>query len=362
MKLGEDFWVVLEQIIKEKKLDKSVVIEALRKAILSAFRKTYGTDKSARVEIDFNKQEIRIYVVKKVAEKISEPMDEITLEEAKILKPDIEIGDEIEIEIEPQEFGRIAVQVAKQVIMQSLKEAERKILYEKYKAKEGELVNGNVVRIERGNVYVRFPDIEAVLPLKEQIPGEEYWIGRRLRTYLLEVRKTTRDPLVILSRSHTGFLKRLFELEVPEIKEGSVEIVSIAREPGVRSKVAVLSHYPEIDPVGSCVGYKGVRIQNIINEVNGEKIDIILWSKNPAEFVARSLSPAKPTFVELKEDEKRAIVVVPPDQFSLAIGKDGQNVRLAVKLTSWRIDVRTPEEYEKEKVNEKETEVIKKSE
>jgi len=362
MKLGEDFWVVLEQIIKEKKLDKAIVIEALRKALLSAFKKAYGTSKGARVEIDVNRQEIRIYVVKRVVEKVLDPISEITLDEAKALKHDAKLGDEIEIEVEPQEFGRIAVQVAKQVIMQSLKEAERKILYDKYKAKEGELVNGTVVRIERGNVYVRFPDIEAVLPVKEQIPGEEYWIGRRLRAYLLEVRKTTKDPLVILSRSHPGFLKRLFELEVPEIKEGTVEIVSIAREPGLRSKVAVYSHYPEIDPIGACVGFKGVRIQNIINELNGEKIDIVLWSKDPAEFVARSLSPAKPISVEIKEDEHKAIVIVPPDQFSLAIGKEGQNVRLAVKLTSWRIDVRTPEEYSKEKEKKEVEKVVEKSE
>lgn len=341
MRLGEDFWVVLEQIIKEKKINKETIIEALRRALLSAFKKAYGTSKGARVEIDLANQEIKIYVTKKVVERVQDPIAEMSLEESTAIDKDLKEGDEFEIEVEPQEFGRIAVQVAKQVIIQNLKEAERRILYEKYKIKEGEILNGSILRIERGTVYIRLPDIEAILPHKEQIPNENYWIGRRLRAYLLEVQKTTREPLIILSRSHPGFLRRLFELEVPEIKEGVVEIINIVREPGVRAKVAVHSNYSEIDPIGACIGYKGVRIQNIINELNGEKIDLIVWSKDPAEFIARSLSPAKPIRVELKEDEKRALVIVPPDQLSLAIGKDGQNVRLAVRLTTWKIDVRT---------------------
>jgi N utilization substance protein A len=347
MKLGEDFWVVLEQIIKEKKINKETIIEALRRALLSAFKKAYGTSKGARVEIDLANQEIKIYVTKKIVNKVKDPIAEMSIEESKTIDKNYNEGDEVEIEVEPQEFGRIAVQVAKQVIIQNLKEAERRVLYEKYKAKEGEIISGSILRIERGTVYIRLPDIEAILPFKEQIPGEKYVIGRRIRAYLLEVQKTTKEPLIILSRSHPGFMKRLFELEVPEIKDGSVEIINIVREAGVRAKVAVHSNYSEIDPIGACIGFKGVRIQNIINELNGEKIDLILWSKDPAEYIARSLSPAKPIRVELIEEEKRAIVIVPPDQLSLAIGKDGQNVRLAVRLTSWKIDVRTPEMVEK---------------
>ncbi|MEN2984664.1 MAG: transcription termination factor NusA [Dictyoglomaceae bacterium] len=341
MKLGEDFWVVLEQIIKEKKINKETIIEALRRALLSAFKKAYGTSKGARVEIDLANQEIKIYVTKRVVERVKDPIAEMSLEESRVINENSQQGDEVEIEVEPQEFGRIAVQVAKQVIIQSLKEAERKVLYEKYKIKEGEIISGSILRVERGNVYVRLPDIEAILPYKEQIPTENYWIGRRIRAYLLEVQKTTKEPLIILSRSHPGFLKRLLELEVPEIKEGIIEIINVVRDPGIRAKVAVHSTYPEIDPIGACIGYKGVRIQNIVNELNGEKIDLIQWSKDPAEFIARSLSPAKPIRVELKEDEKKALVIVPPEQLSLAIGKDGQNVRLAVRLTSWKIDVRT---------------------
>jgi N utilization substance protein A len=347
MKLGEDFWVVLEQIIKEKKINKETIIEALRRALLSAFKKAYGTSKGARVEIDLANQEIKIYVTKKIVNKVKDPIAEMSIEESKTIDKNYNEGDELEIEVEPQEFGRIAVQVAKQVIIQNLKEAERRVLYEKYKAKEGEIISGSILRIERGTVYIRLPDIEAILPFKEQIPGEKYVIGRRIRAYLLEVQKTTKEPLIVLSRSHPGFMKRLFELEVPEIKDGSVEIINIVREAGVRAKVAVHSNYSEIDPIGACIGFKGVRIQNIINELNGEKIDLILWSKDPAEYIARSLSPAKPIRVELIEEEKRAIVIVPPDQLSLAIGKDGQNVRLAVRLTSWKIDVRTPEMVEK---------------
>ncbi|PMQ00931.1 MAG: transcription termination/antitermination protein NusA [Dictyoglomus sp. NZ13-RE01] len=353
MKLGEDFWVVLEQIIKEKKINRETILEALRRALLSAFKKTYGTSKGARVEIDLENQEIKIYVTKKVVDQVKDPMAEISLADSKNINENSQQGDEIEIEVEPQEFGRIAVQVAKQVIIQSLKEAERRVLYEKYKAKEGEIIGGSILRIERGTVYVKLPDIEAILPYKEQIPGEQYLIGRRIRAYLLEVQKTTKEPLIILSRSHPNYLKRLLELEVPEIKDGIVEIMNVVRDPGVRAKVAVRSNLPEVDPIGACIGFRGQRIQNVINELNGEKIDLILWSSDPAEYIARSLAPAKPIRVELHEDERKAVVIVPPDQLSLAIGKDGQNVRLAVRLTSWKIDIRTEDTKQEGKVEDK---------
>jgi N utilization substance protein A len=271
------------------------------------------------------------------------------LDEAKRIDDKYQIGDIIMIEVTPKNFGRIAAQTAKQVVMQKIKEAEREVVFNEFAGRENEIVTGLIQRISKNIIYVDLGKTEGVLPPSEQIEGETYNQGDRLKLYILEVKKTTKGPQIILSRSHPGLVRRLFELEVPEIHDGIVDIYGISREAGSRTKIAVFSKDPDVDPVGACVGFKGSRVKAIVNELNGEKIDIIIWSKNVGEFISNSLSPSKVLKVEVNEKEKSALVIVPDYQLSLAIGKEGQNARLAAKLTNWKIDIKSEKQYEEGK-------------
>jgi N utilization substance protein A len=322
-------------------------------ALLSAYRKHFGRAENVRVRFDRETGNIKVISRREVVSQVKDPRRDISLSEAQKKSARYQEGDFVEEEIQAQGFGRIAAQTAKQVVVQRIREAERNIIFEEFANREGDIVTGVIQRIEQKNVYIELGKTEAILSPSEQMPGEEYRQGSRLKTYIIEVRKTTKGPQILVSRTHPGLLKRLFELEVPELHEGIVELKGTAREAGARSKIAVYSKDENVDPVGACVGPKGMRVQNIVNELNGEKIDIIKWNPDPSKFVASSLSPAKVVAVEIWEEEKVARVIVPDYQLSLAIGKEGQNARLAAKLTGWKIDIKSesqmlemyPDEY-----------------
>src|SRR5213596_2809065 len=321
----------LEQIEEEKGIGKEVIIEAIEAALLSAYKKNYGASaQNMRIEVDRETGEMRAYQIRTIVETVEDEHTQISLTEAQQWDPSAKIGDMVEVEVTPRDFGRIAAQTAKQVVVQRLREAERDLVYKEFRDREGDIVTGTVQRIERKNVYLDLGRIEAVLPQSE-----------RIKAYVVEVRQGTRGPQIVVSRTHPGLLKRLFELEVPEIYEGIVEIKAIAREAGARSKFAVASRDKNVDAVGACVGPKGTRVQSIVDELKGEKIDIVSWNADPALFVGGALSPAKVTRVELDEETKTALVIVPDNQLSLAIGREGQNARLAAKLTGWRIDIKS---------------------
>jgi N utilization substance protein A len=346
--MKNDFLIAMTQLAAEKNLPKEVVFEAVEAALASAYKKDNLAAANVVVRIDRETAAIRVFIQKTVTEEFSDERTEITLAEARRYKPDAEFGDVIEFEATPQHGGRIAAQTAKQVVFQRLREAEREVVFEEYSGKEGDIVSGMVQRLEGRNVVVDLGKTEAVLPPPEQVRPEHYRPGQRLKFYLVEVYKAAKGPQVVLSRTHKNLLRRLFELEVPEIFKGIVEIKSIAREPGYRSKVAVTAHQEGVDPVGACVGLRGIRIQNIVNELNGERIDVVQWDPEPARFVAHALSPAQVVSVVTKPEENTAEVVVPDRQLSLAIGKEGQNARLAAKLTGWRIDITSQTAYEQE--------------
>lgn len=334
-----EFTRALTQLAAEKNLPLEVVVDLLKRGIVTAFRRELGTP-NVRAEISVSAGTIRVYVAKTVVERVEDPRTQISLEEARRIKSDVKVGQTIEVEVPQDSVGRIAAQTARQVFLQGIKEAEREDIYRNYLDQVGEIVTGIVQRTDSKQVTLDLGKVEAVLPASDQIPGEVYRPGQRLKALLLEVRKTPKGPQLIVSRTHKDFLKRLLELEVPEIYNGIVEIKAIAREPGSRSKVAVWSRQPGVDARGACIGLRGVRIQNIVNELNGEKIDIVLWNPDPAIFVAEALSPAQVLSVEINEAEKTATVIVPDRQLSLAIGKEGQNARLAARLTGWRIDIK----------------------
>jgi N utilization substance protein A len=341
---------VIEQIGREKGLDPEVLFEALESALLSAAKKTPD---NVRMELDRKTGALRVYGRKKVVDPVEDPSIEISLAEAKALNPAAELGDELEQELPPQQFGRIDAQRAKQVILQRVRDAERESIFAEFANKDGQIVRGVVHRIEKRNVILEIGKAEAVLPEREQIPGERHNPGDRVRAFVLEVRRTTKGPQVVLSRTHPGYLVRLFETEIPEIQEGIVVVKAAAREAGERAKVAVASTRRDVDPIGACVGLRGTRIQVISRELRGEKIDIIEWSQDPTAFVARALSPAKVSTVTISESESpdeppSALVVVADNQLSLAIGKKGQNARLAAKLTGMRIDIKSESEVEAE--------------
>src|SRR5919198_257979 len=352
--MNRELITVIEQIGREKGIDPEILFEALESALLSASRKGPGTADSMRMHIDRKTGAIRVYGRKKVVAEVTDPKLEIGLAEAKGLNPEAELDDELEQELPPQEFGRIAAQTAKQVILQRVRDAERDRIYKEFEGKEGQILRGVVHRIEKRNVILEIGKAEAVLPEREQIPGERYNPGDRVRAYVLEVRRTAKGPQISLSRTHPGYLARLFETEIPEIQEGIVIVKATAREAGERAKVAVASTKRDVDPIGACVGLRGTRIQVISRELRGEKIDIIEWSNDPASFVARALSPAKVSSVTISEEtdpeggepQTAALVVVPDNQLSLAIGKKGQNARLAAKLTGMRIDIKSESEVE----------------
>lgn len=337
-----DFIAAINQVSNEKGVSKEVVIEAIEGALVSAYKRNFasGANQDVIVRIDRQSGDVGVFLTKQVAGVVNDPNTEISLDEARTSTPDAQIGDTIKVNTTPPNFGRIAAQTAKQVVLQRLREAERELVYEAFTEREGDVVTGVVQRIEPKAAILDLGKAEATLPLTEQVPSEGYRPGQRLKVFLVEVNRTPRGPQIVVSRTHRNLVRRLFELEVPEIFSGAVEIKGIAREPGSRSKVAVAARQEGVDPVGACVGVRGVRIQNIVNELNGEKIDVVPWSSDPATFVADALSPADVIAVRLSETEKTATVTVLDRQLSLAIGREGQNARLAAKLTGWRIDIK----------------------
>jgi N utilization substance protein A len=340
---------VIEQVSKEKGMDRSVIIEALESAMLSAARRTFG---QKQIEAKFNPDigEVELFEIKTVVEKVTNPETEVDLATAReSLDPEAQIGDELLSKLPAAAFGRIAAQVAKQSVIQKVREAERELIYNEFKNRKGELFSGIVQRMEKKNIIVNLGRTDAVLPEKEQIPWERYRQGDRIRAYILDVEMSPKGPQIVLSRTHPGFLIKLFEQEAPEVYEGIVEIKGAAREPGSRAKIAVHSTDPDVDPVGACVGMKGTRVQAVVQELRGERVDIVPWTSDPAEYVCRALLPAKVSKIILDEDEHAMEVIVPDDQLSLAIGKKGQNVRLASRLTGWKLDVRSESEVELER-------------
>jgi N utilization substance protein A len=351
--MKSEFVLALTQLAAEKNLPKEVVISAVETALVSAYRKdNFAPNQNISVKIDQATGKVRVWAEKVVVEEPEDSRNEISLADAQKIDPEAAIDGTVEVEATPRNAGRIAAQTAKQVILQRLHEAEHSAILEEYSGKEGDIVSGMVQRIESRQVFLDLGRTEAMLPASEQVRNERYRIGQRLRVYLLEVVRTAKGPQVVVSRSHPDFLRRLFELEVPEVLNGTVELKAVAREAGYRSKVAVATSQEGIDPVGCCVGLRGIRIQNIMRELNSEKLDVVSWDQDASVFIANALSPAQVLSVELDEDEGIATVVVPDRQLSLAIGKEGQNARLAAKLTGWRIDIKSASVAEAEKLAE----------
>jgi N utilization substance protein A len=336
---------VIDQVSREKGLERDVLIKTLEEAVKAAAKKKLGP--SYDLEVNFNDElgEVEVFEFKEVVEKVSNEHLEISFEQARKIDPECEMGDSLGIKMDTDEFGRIAAQSAKQVIMQRLREAERNIVYDDFKDRRGEIIHGIVQRFDKGAIIVNLGRTEAELPVKEQIPKENYKQGDRIRAYILDVKQFSRGPQIILSRTHPNFLGALFENEVPEIAEGIVSVVQVAREPGSRAKIAVTSRDMDVDPVGACVGMKGTRVQAVVQELRGEKIDIVTWDQDPAKFICNALAPAEIMRVIVDEDDKSMEIVVPDDQLSLAIGKRGQNVRLASKLSGWHLDVTSETNY-----------------
>jgi len=348
--MNQEFIGALKEIVKDKGISEDLLFTTIEDALVAAYKKNYaGPTSSAqnvKVTIDRESGEIHVYSQKIVVEEVFDNVTEIGLEEAQEIKPTYDLDDVVDFEVTPKNFGRVAAQLAKGVVTQRIREAERSIIYNEYKEKEYDIITGTVLREDKGNVFVNIGKLETAIGPNEQIPREKYKFNEKIKLYVVEVKNTSKGAQIIVSRTHPGLVKRLFELEVPEIYEGVVEIKSISREAGSRSKIAVVSHDENVDPMGACVGPKGARVQNIVNELKGEKIDIIKWSKNPEEFIASALSPAKVVSVTVDEDSKSAKVVVEDNQLSLAIGKEGQNVRLAAKLTNWKIDIKSKSQAE----------------
>ncbi|MCI6283959.1 transcription termination factor NusA [Selenomonas sp.] len=351
------FLDALRALAKEKGVDEDFLFDAIEAALISAYKRNFGSAQNVRVVLDRHTGAYHVYAIKTVVDEVFDDVQEISLAQARTLNEDYEEGDTIEIEVTPANFGRIAAQAAKQVVVQRVREAERGIIYEEFMSREGDIVNGLVSRVENRNVFIDLGKTEAILMPAEQIAGETYEHGDQIKAYIVEVKRTSRGPQIVVSRTHPGLLKRLFELEVPEIQEGIVEIKSVAREPGMRSKIAVWSREEDVDPVGSCVGHKGLRVQAIVEELGSEKIDIVKWNEDSAKFIANALSPAKVVSVAVNEDEKVSRVVVPDYQLSLAIGKEGQNARLAAKLTGWKIDIKSETQAKDDVLDESMSEV-----
>lgn len=348
-----DLMQVIEQIGREKGIEKGILIEAVGAAILSASRKSLPAAQAAldlRVDFDGKSGQFMLYAVRKVVEAATNPKVEISLEEAQQISPGAHVGDEVKtpVPVPAQSFGRIAAQTAKQVIIQRVREAERDSVFQTFKEKEGELVHGVVQRVIKGNAIINIGKAEAILPVREQLPREEFRVGDRVRAYILDVKKTSKGSQIVVSRTHPGFLKRLFDLEVPEIYEGIVEVRAAAREAGERAKIAVVSKDSNVDPVGACVGYRGARVQAIVRELQGEKIDIVPWREDPGAFVKAALAPADVQHVTADSESRTLKVLVADDQLSLAIGKRGQNARLAAKLVGWKVDIKSTTELQRE--------------
>ena len=343
---NKELILALEELEKEKGMDKEYLLEAIETALVTAYKRNFDSLENVKVEMDRQTGATHLYAIKKVVEKVEDPETEIELKEAQKINPDYNLDDEINIEIVPRDFGRIAAQTAKQVIIQKLREAEREIVYNEFEERKGEIVSGLIQKADGNIVVMDLGKLEGVMPKKEQIPTETYRVNDKIKGYIVKVEKGQKGaPQVMVSRSHPDFVRKLLEFEIPEIYEGVIEIKSVSRDPGYRSKVAVYSPDPNIDPVGSCVGQKGVRIQNVINELNGEKIDVIEWNEDPSIYIAASLLPAQILAVDIKPENKFAQVIVPDDQLSLAIGKSGQNARLAARLTDWKIDIKSETQF-----------------
>lgn len=346
--MNKEFILAVEELEKEKDISKDLLIDAIESALVSAYKKNYGNSQNVRVNIDRVNGDIDVYMRKAVVsdEEVMSEYDELTLDEAREINENYKIGDVVELKVTPKDFGRIAAQTAKQVVVQRIREAERGIIYDDFSNRQSEIITGVIQRVSNETVFVNMGRTEGILAANEQVPGETYDINSHLKVYIMDVKKTTKGPQVYLSRSHPGLVKRLFELEVPEIRDGIVEIKSISREAGSRTKIAVYTEDPDIDAVGSCVGPRGSRVQAVVDELFGEKIDIINWSEKPEELVSSALSPAKVEKVFIDEEESAATVIVPDFQLSLAIGKEGQNVRLAAKLCGWKIDIKSHTQFE----------------
>lgn len=346
--MNQEFIEALDELEKEKGISKEVVFSALEAAMVSSYKKNFGTSQNVEVNIDRETGKIDIYALQDIVadEDLIDDKTQLSISQAKKLEPKYEVGDVFSKMVDPAKFGRIAAQTAKQVVIQRIKDAERDIIFDDFTDRENEIITGQVQRVSYGNVFFDLGKTEAILLPSEQIKGETYKQGDRFKLLLVEVKKTTKGPQIILSRSHPNLVKRLFELEVPEIAEGIVEVYSIAREAGSRTKIAVFSKDEEVDPLGACVGYKGARVKAIVDELHDEKVDIVIYSKDIDTFIANALSPSKVEKVFANEKEKSALVVVPDYQLSLAIGKEGQNARLAAKLTGWKIDIKSTTQYE----------------
>jgi len=343
-----EFITAIEALSKDRRIEKERLFVAIESALISAYKKNFGKTASVHCSIDRQTGAVDILSRKTVVEEVFDPLCEMSLEEARAIRPQYEVGDLVEAPVTPRNFGRIAAQTAKQVVVQHLREAERGVIYDEYSQKENEILTAIVQRVENKQVFVELGRTEGLLEPGQQMPTEELNINDRIKVYVLEVSRQGRGPQVFVSRTHPGLVKRLFELEVPEIVTGVVQIKSIAREAGYRTKMAVVSTDPLIDAVGSCVGPRGMRVENVVNELKTEKIDIVRWSQDPAEYIANALNPARVLSVFVSENEKAAAVVVPDNQLSLAIGKEGQNARLAAKLTGWKIDIKSQSQVEAE--------------
>lgn len=343
---NKELIIALDELEKERGINKEYLLESIESALVMAYKKNFDSAENVKVTMDKQTGEVHVYAVKEVVETVEDDKLQILLDDAKQISKKLEVGDSVDLEIVPKNFGRIAAGTAKQVIVQKIREAEREILYAEFNERKGEIVTGLVQKNDGSAVVVDLGRLEGIMPTKEQIPTEKYRVNDKIKAYVVDVEKGAKgNPHVMISRSHPDFLRKLFEFEIPEIYEGLIEIKSVSRDPGRRAKVAVYSTNENIDPVGSCVGQKGMRIQNIINELSGEKIDVIEWDENPSIFIAAALLPAKVMAVDIKEEEKFAQVIVPDDQLSLAIGKSGQNARLAAKLTNWKIDIKSETQF-----------------
>ena len=338
--------VAIQELEKEKGIKKDYLLDSIESALLTAYKRNYNSQENVKVVVDRETGASHLYSVKEVVEHAENPILQISLEEARKIDKEAQIGGTVDVELVPKNFGRIAAQTAKQVIIQKLREAEREIIYSEYSERKGEIVSGIIQKADQNIVVMDLGKVEGVMPAKEQIPTEKYHVNDKIKGYILDVEKGAKGvPQVIISRACPEFVKKLFEFEIPEIYEGVIEIKAVSRDAGSRSKVAVYSPNENIDPVGSCVGQKGVRIQNVINELNGEKIDVIEWNEDPSTYIASALLPAQILAVDVKEKEKFAQVIVPDDQLSLTIGKSGQNARLAAKLTNWKIDIKSETQF-----------------
>ena len=359
---SQELVIAMQELEKEKGIKKEYLLESIETALVTAYKRNFNSAENVKITMDGETGEIHVYAEKDVVEQVEDEKTQINLQDARKVNPKLEIGDKAQIEIIPKNFGRIAAQTAKQVIVQKIREASRNIIFDEYNERKGEIVSGIVQKVDNNIVVLDLGKLEGIMPLKEQVPTEQYKVNDKIRACILDVQKGLKGaPQVIVSRASAEFVRKLFELEIPEIYEGVIEIKSIARDAGSRSKLAIYSPNEKIVPVGSCVGQKGIRIQNIINELHGEKIDVIEWNEDPSIFIATALLPARVMAVDINEEEKSAQVIVEDDQLSIAIGKAGQNARLAAKLTGWKIDIKSESQF-RELIEQKQEENSKQEE